>query len=310
MKPIDASVAPPKPVPLREAYAAAEQYIRQHEGMFDFVSKFLPPDRRIAMRVAFAFFRTADNMVDRGQVSLASFRAWRQQALKPAYEQSDPILAAWADVRERFAIETRYANDLLDGIEMDATPRRYANLDELKDYCYHVAGTVGLMSLKLLHLAPGVTFDEAAPPAVELCTALQLTNILRDVGDDLAAGRIYLPAAELAKFGLTYSDIEARVYDDRFRALMAHFVGMVRQLYASSWPSLRLLSRTGRFVAGAGGVYYQVVLDELERRDYDVFSNTIQVSRARKLWIMLIGWPRIAWPDRWIAATSLASRGR
>jgi phytoene synthase len=297
MKPPIAAVAMPKSLPLREAYAAAERYIRQNEGMFDFVSRFLPLDRRVAMRVAFAFFRTADNMVDRGQVSLPDFRAWRQQALKPAVEQADPILAAWADVRERYAIEPRYANDLLDGIEMDAAPRRYASLDELSDYCYHVAGTVGLMSLNLLHLAPGVTFEEAASHAVDLCTALQLTNILRDVDDDLTAGRIYLPAAELTKFGLTYSDIEAKVYDGRFRALMAHLCAIARQLYASSWPSLRLLSWTGRFVAGAGGVYYQAILDELERREYDVFAGTIHFSRARKLWVALTGWPRIVWPN-------------
>src|SRR6185369_1428174 len=111
MKPPIAAVAMPKSLPLGEAYAAAERYIRQNEGMFDFVSRFLPPDRRVAMRVAFAFFRTADNMVDRGQVSLPAFRAWRQQAQKPAFEQADPILAAWADVRERYAIEPRYAND-------------------------------------------------------------------------------------------------------------------------------------------------------------------------------------------------------
>lgn len=299
MKPPIADGAMPKSLSLREAYAAAERYIRQNEGMFDFVSRFLPPDRRVAMRVAFAFFRTADNMVDHGQVSLPDFRAWRQQALKPAFEQKDPILAAWADVRERYAIEPRYANDLLDGIEMDAAPRRYASLDELRDYCYHVAGTVGLMSLNLLHLAPGVTFEEASPHAVDLCTALQLTNILRDVGDDLTAGRIYLPAAELTKFGLTYSDIEAKVYDDRFRALMGHLGGIARQLYASSWPSLRLLSWTGRFVAGAGGVYYQAVLDELERREFNVFAETVRFSRARKVGIILTKWPLLAWPHKW-----------
>ncbi|MCC6190609.1 MAG: phytoene/squalene synthase family protein [Anaerolineales bacterium] len=284
-------------MPLREAYAAAERYIRQQEGMFHSVSMFLPPDRRVAMRVAFAFFRQADNMVDQDKLSLDEFQAWRQMALRPSYEQADPVLAAWADVRERYAIEPRHVNDLLDGIEMDATPRRYATLDELKDYCYHVAGTVGLLSLKLLHLAPGVTFDDAAPQAVELCTALQLTNILRDVGDDLSAGRIYLPGDELAAVGLKYSDIEARVYDERFRALMGHLAGITRQLYASSWSGLSLLSQTGRYVAGAGGIYYRAVLDELERREYNVFGETVRFSMVRKLWVMLMGWPQIVWPN-------------
>lgn len=283
-------------MPIRQAYATAERYIRQHEGMFHFVSAFLPRDRRAAMRVAFAFFRRADNMVDRGQASLVEFQAWRQQAMRPASEQSDPILAAWADVRERYAIDPRFVNDLLDGIEMDATPRRYATLGELKDYCYHVAGTVGLLSLKLLHLAPGVTFEEAAPHAVDLCTALQLTNILRDVGEDLEAGRVYLPGDELAAFGLNYTDIEAKVYDERFRALMSHLCSIAREYYRSSWPKLRLLSRTGRFVAGAGGIYYQAVLEELEHRSFHVFASKVRFSKARKLWLLLTRWPAIVWP--------------
>ncbi len=282
---------------VHDAYVAAEHFVRHREGLFYSVSRFLPPDRRTAMRIAFAFFRAADNMVDRDRASVEEFRAWRQTALRPASEQTDPILAAWADVRERYAIEPRYVNDLLDGIEMDASPHRYSTLDELKDYCYHVAGTVGLMSLKLLHLTPGVTFEEAAPHAVELCTALQLTNILRDVGEDLEAGRIYLPAAELAVFGLDYGDVEGRIYDERFRALMAHMCGITRQLYASAWPKLSLLSRTGRFVAGAGGIYYQAVLDELERREFNVFADTVHFSKARKLWLLLTRWPHIAWPE-------------
>lgn len=281
---------------LPPVYAAADQYIRQHEDTFHFVSMFLPPDRRAAMRVAFAFFRQADNLVDSSHASLAEFRAWRRQAMRPAAEQTDPILAAWADVRQHYGIEPRFVTDLLDGIEMDAAPRRFATMVELGDYCYRVAGTVGLLSLPLLHLAPGVSFAQAAPHALQLCLALQLTNILRDVGDDLEHGRIYLPAAELAAFGLTFADIEARTYDERFRSLMQHLTAVARHMYASAWPHLRLLSRTGRFVAGAGGVYYQAVLDELERRDFDVYSKPVRFSTARKLRLLLTRWPLIAWP--------------
>ncbi len=290
-------VTPQRPsLRLPAAYAAADQYIRQHEDTFHFVSMFLPPDRRAAMRVAFAFFRMADNLVDSSHASLAEFQAWRQQAMRPASEQTDPILAAWADVRQRYGIEPRFVNDLLDGIEMDAVPQRFATMVELGDYCYRVAGTVGLLSLPLLHLATGVTFEEAAPHALRLCLALQLTNILRDVGDDLERGRIYLPAAELAAFGLTYADIEARTYDERFRSLMRQMTAVARHLYASAWPHLRLLSRTGRFVAGAGGVYYKAVLDELERRDFDVYSKPVRFSTGRKLGLLLTRWPLIAWP--------------
>jgi 15-cis-phytoene synthase len=286
------------------AYRAAERYTRARSRTFYHVSSLLRGDRRQAMRVAFAFFRLADDMVDLGQASPEAFSAWRMQASRPANEQSEPILAAWADVRDRHAIDPQHVNDLLDGIEMDLVPRRYKTLDELRQYCYYVAGTVGLLSLPLLHLAPGVTFEQAAPHAVELCTALQLTNILRDVGDDLAAGRIYLPEAELKAFGLGYGDIEARAYDERFRALMAHLASVARHHYASAWPKLKLLSRAGRFVAGTGGIYYRSLLDELERRGFDVFDRTLHFSTSRKLWVLLTRWPSIAWPGRKKAPTT------
>ncbi len=296
MKPDSGPTDAKLPLPLRAAYAAAESYVRHHESMFYTVSRFLPPDRRSAMRVAFAFFRLADNQVDRGHVSLAEFQFWRQRALRPAAEQTDPILAAWADVRDRYAIEPRYVSDLLDGIEMDAAPRRYATLNDLRGYCYHVAGTVGLLSLKLLHLAPGVTFEQAAPHAVELCTALQLINIIRDVGEDLDSGRIYLPLDELTAHGLTYSEIEARVHNERFQALMGHLAAVARRHYDAAWPKLALLSRTGRFVAGAGAVYYRALLDEMERGGFDVFHRRLRFSTARKLWIVFSRWPAIARP--------------
>ncbi|MCC6191703.1 MAG: phytoene/squalene synthase family protein [Anaerolineales bacterium] len=260
------------------------------------MSRYLPPDRRANVRVAFAFFRLADDMVDSGRASPETFRAWREQANRPAGEQSNPILAAWSDVRDRHGINPQHVNDLLDGIEMDLTPRRYATLDELRTYCYYVAGTVGLISLPLLHLAPGVTFDQAAPHAAELCTALQLINIIRDVGEDLDAGRIYLPLDELAAHGLSYADIEARVHDDRFRALMAHLAAVARSHYDAAWPKLALLSRTGRFVAGAGAVYYRAMLDELERGGFAVYRRRLRFSTPRKLWIVFSRWPAIARP--------------
>jgi phytoene/squalene synthetase len=101
----------------------------------------------------------------------------------------------------------------------------------------------------------------------------------------------------LAAFGLTYADIEAKVHDERFQALMAHLVSLTRNLFVSAWPTLCLLSRTGRFVAGAGGVYYCSVLKELERRNYDVYEHSVHFSSARKLQVFLTGWPAIVWPE-------------
>lgn len=282
---------------VQQAYVAAERFAQQHAKTFQYASMLLPPKRRQAMRVAYAFFRRMDDMVDQARVSPSEFHNWREQAMRPVLEQTDPILMAWADVRDRFAVNPAHVQELLNGIEIDLHPRRYETLKELQGYCYQIASTVGLLSLPILGLALGASLEQAEPYAAQLCIALQLTNILRDVSEDLEQGRIYLPNAELSAFGLSYTDIEDRQYDDRFKSLIAHLIRYTRRLYAESWPGIRLLSLTGRLIVGFGSFYYLAILDEIERLDFDVFTHQIHFSLPRKLWFLCTKWPAILWPQ-------------
>lgn len=276
---------------------AVERFVRERSRTFRYASALLPPERRYALRVAYAFFRMADDMVDRAARSPAEFHAWRDQAMRPAGEQSDPVLAAWAMVRERYAVNPTHVQNLLDGIERDADRQRYAALADLHAYCYRVASSAGLMIIPIVGLRRGATFVQAEPYAAKLGLALQMTNILRDVGEDLRQGRIYLPEAELAAFGLSYADVEAQVHDERFRQLMAHLIRATRRLYAEAWPGLGLLSSVGRVAIGVGALVYYALLDEIARLDYDVFTRRARPTLFRNIRTVITGWPAVAWPE-------------
>jgi phytoene synthase len=160
----------------------------------------LPPDKRRAIRALYAVCRVSDNIVDctHGE-ALAALRDWRHRVLAPECPPGDPVLRAWNDIRLRYGIPQRYMEQLLNGVAQDLCPRRLATFDELAAYAYGVASTVGLMSMHII----GYSGDEAVPYAIKLGVALQLTNVLRDVGEDWRDGRLYLPLAELARFELT-----------------------------------------------------------------------------------------------------------
>jgi 15-cis-phytoene synthase len=274
---------------LPEAYAAAEQLVRQRSQTFRRATLLLSRERRRAMWTAYAFFRQMDDMADRAHASPDEFHRWREQALRPAAAQSDPILLAWADVRERYGVDERYVRELLDGIEMDLARRHFETLEELYGYCHNVASTVGLMAAPILGLRRGVSFEQAMPYAEKLGIALQITNILRDVAEDLDQGLIYLPRAELAAVGLTFADIESRVCDQRFRNLMARLIALNRQLYAEAWPGVRLLAWQGRLGLSLGATAYRALLDEIELHDYDVFTHRPHVGRWRLVGVLMRG---------------------
>jgi phytoene synthase len=171
------------------------------------------------------------------------------------------------------------------------TKRRYATWNELERYCYLVASTVGLLSLPIIGLARDAEFGEAAPFAIQLGVALQLTNILRDVGEDAAAGRVYLPESDLARFGLTADDILAGVYDDRFIALMKFEIARARELYEAALPGIALLSPAARPAVGAAALLYRAILDRIEAIDYQVHTQRASTSAGEK-WARM---PAILW---------------
>ncbi|HLF28481.1 MAG TPA: squalene/phytoene synthase family protein [Anaerolineae bacterium] len=265
---------------LNRAYAFCEAVTAAHSKSFDLATRLLPADKRRAMRALYAFCRVSDNIVDcpccDAETSLA---IWRQRALSSEPPRSDLVALAWTDTRLRYRIPQRYAEQLIDGVARDLRPIRYRVFEELAAYAYGVASTVGLMSMHII----GFSTAQAIPYAIKLGVALQLTNILRDVGEDGRAGRVYLPAEELAAYGLTEADLAAGRVDDRWRAFMRFQIERNRRLYAEAQPGIAVLNSDGRFAVAAAAELYRAILDDIEAHDYDVFNRRARVSGFGKL---------------------------
>ena len=165
------------------------------------------------------------------------------------------------------------------GVARDLCQSRYQTFDELATYCYGVASTVGLMSMYIV----GFHGHEAVPYAIKLGVALQMTNILRDVGEDYRNGRLYLPREELIYFGIHEADIAEGRTTENWRQFMRFQIDRTRQLYAESWAGVKMLEREGQLAIGAASVVYQGILDEIEKRDYDVFTGRASLSAVSKV---------------------------
>jgi phytoene synthase len=287
------SVAPeylePYPIDLatlRAAYAHCERITQAHSRTFYLVSTFMPPPKRQAIRALYAFCRISDDIVDSSEGDCAAkLASWRVAICDE--KTSNPVLHAWRHTLSRYRIPLGYMFQLLDTLATDLTTTRYATFEPLAHYCYGVASTVGLMSMHII----GFMDERAVEYAVRLGVALQLTNILRDVGEDWRRGRLYLPLDELRAFGLSDSDIEEGRVSEPWRAFMRFQIARVRALYADALPGLALLERDGRFAVAAAAELYSAILNDIEAHDYDVFHRRAQVSASRKLMAL----PAIAW---------------
>jgi len=278
----------PKPALLGQAYTYSSALTHTYSRTFYLASGLLPGGKRAAARALYAFCRVSDDIVDQpGEAQAAQLADWRRRALAshpPAYAAgNDPVALAFADARARYAIPRRYAEQLVDGVSRDLSPERYETFDDLAAYCYGVASTVGLMAMHIVGFAPGADCRQAIPYAVRLGVALQLTNILRDVGADYAAGRVYLPQAELEDFGLSEADLARGVVTDRWRAFMRFQLQRNRGLYEEAMPGVALLAPDGRFAIAAAADLYRAILADIEAHDYDVFQRRAHLSALGKL---------------------------
>ncbi len=273
----------------RRAYDHCRAITREHSRTFFIASSLMRAEHRRAIQALYAFCRVSDDIVDRNDGDrLADLRAWRQRSLSSHPGSDDLVALAWADTCARYHIPRQYAEQLLDGVAGDLEATRYATFADLSRYCYAVASTVGLM---VMHIV-GYTGKEAIPYAVKLGVALQMTNILRDVAEDWRNGRLYLPTAELAAFGLGEADIAAGRRDDRWRAFMRFQIERTRQLYAEALPGIALLGSSSRFAIQAAAELYAAILDDIEAHDYDVFSRRARTNDSRKLRLLPGIWRR------------------
>ncbi len=268
---------------LDNAFAQADQSIRQNSKTFYFATSLLPERKRRAIRVLYAFCRATDNLVDIDGAGLSDVEHWRNEVRLPPERQRDAMLFLWALTRQEFGVNPIYESELIDGVASDLKPAFYQTWQQLEKYCYQVASTVGLLSMPIIGLRKGITFKQAEPYAILLGIALQLTNILRDIGEDAEGGKVYLPEEDLQHFGLTPSDIKNRVRDERFIALMQFEIQRARRLYYQAMPGIALLSWSGRFAVGAAALLYRAILDEIEMIQYQVYVVRAHTSGLKKL---------------------------
>ena len=265
---------------LEDAYTRSAEITQEHSRTFFMASSLLPSEQREAARALYAFCRVSDDIVDEGEGNrLLQLLRWRNESLGSHARKENPVALAWADTRSKYMIPRQYAEQLLDGVACDLTQDRFTTFDELAHYCYGVASTVGLMTMHIV----GYSGEEAIPYAIKLGVALQLTNILRDVGEDWRNGRLYLPQDELAKFGLTEEDIDNGTIDFRWRNFMRFQIHRARQLYAEALPGIGMLGKNGRFAIAAAAELYQGILNDIEANNYDVFTRRAHLTGWQKL---------------------------
>ncbi len=296
---------------LEAAYQLCHDVTRFHSRTFFVASALLPPANRRAVRALYAFCRVSDDLVDKPswidddtaendwQLNALDDRRlaltrWRALALDARPPLDEPVALAWADTRARYHIPDGYAEQLIDGVARDLQQTRYETFDDLAAYAYGVASTVGLMAMHII----GFTGEEAIPFAVKLGVALQVTNILRDVAEDWANGRLYLPLDELDAFGLSADDIARGVadgqVDDRWRAFMRFQIERTRRLYDEALPGIGMLNSDGRFAITAAADLYRAILSDIEAHDYDVFTRRAHIGKLGKIARL----PRIWWQSR------------
>jgi phytoene synthase len=278
---------------LAECYRTCGEIARVNSKTFHLSSLFLSPAKRRAVWAVYAFCRTADDIVDRiapARERLDAIDAWERKLIG-AYDgcPSGPIFVALADAARRFAIPVQPALDLLRGARMDVSIRRYPTYDALSEYCYLVASTVGLLVMPIL----GSLSPDAARYGVALGRAMQMTNILRDVGEDARMGRIYLPAEDLRRFGCTETAVLAGVVDERFVALMRFEIARVRAMYAEAEPGIALLAPESRYTVRLALSLYRGILDRIESNRYDAFTRRAHVPlRAKMLTAVSVAFAR------------------
>jgi 15-cis-phytoene synthase len=271
-----------------DTFDQARLYARHYAKTFYFASHVLPRQKREAAYAVYAFCRRADNIVD----DAGNDHAGRTRAVVLLQELRDELhdvydgpadAGRWVALRttvRAFGIPRGYFLDLIRGVEMDLLKSRFATFAELEEYCYCVASVVGLIMARIF----GVSTSEALRHAAELGTAMQLTNILRDVGEDLRMGRIYLPQDELMRFGVSESDLQAGRPEGQLRALLEFQVTRARSYYRSAGPGIAMIPDDGsRFCAEMMSTLYSRILDAVEANGYDVFTRRAHVPLPVKI---------------------------
>jgi len=251
---------------------------------------FLPPERRRAITALYAFCREVDDVVDEcsdTQLARTKLAWWRMEIGKLFQgEPSHPVTKALRPSIEAFGVNEKQLNEIIDGMEMDLTQTRYLDFAGLERYCYHVAGAVGLLAAGIFGYSNPRTLEYAK----NLGTAFQLTNIIRDVGEDARKNRIYLPVDELKRFDVPAADLLQARYSGAFAELMKFQAARANDFYRKAFDALpaedRRTQRAGLIMAAI----YRATLAEVERDGFKVLTQRTSLTPLRKLWLAWKTW--------------------
>lgn len=274
---------------LAGSYSVCRRIARQRAGNFYYSFLLLPKGQRDGLCAAYSFMRYCDDVADgegNPEDKLDTLEEWRAclNDLK-TWPDGGPvsILPAFNHTVTVFGIPRQYFHELIDGVEMDLHRTRYANFGDLREYCYRVASTVGIICAHIF----GSRSGEALAFAQECGIAFQLTNILRDVREDALRGRIYLPQEDLKRFCYGEDELLQMVYDERFISLMAFQAERARDHYRKGLPLLTMLQSRSRAAVGSLMLTYASILKKMEGRHFDVFAGRTSISKAQKIMILL-----------------------
>lgn len=273
-----------------KSYAHAREVTRREAKNFYYAFRLLDPARRNAIYAVYAFSRRADDAVDSVEEKNVSEEEARSKLdglsrLLRGEAPEDPLSPALMDTIERFRIPVKHFSELLLGMEMDLEKKRYETFEELYTYCFRAASAVGLICIEIF----GYSEDAEAVHrhAEELGIAMQLTNILRDVREDMTLGRIYLPSEDLARFNYSEAELSRYEFTPAFRDLMEFQVGRARDYYQRSEALFPLIDIQTRYCPLLLKRLYSKILDRIESQGYDVFSRRPALSRFQKFCMLL-----------------------
>jgi phytoene synthase len=293
---------------LEKAYRYCESVTKLHAKSFYFAAKFLPKHKQKAVYPIYAFCRHVDDEIDEAEISgeeaIEAVEKWKSR-LEEVYfnaetlrredakkievsENSQPqitnneqnlVLLAWRDLLKTYKIPRELPFELMRGVLQDTNIKRYETFDDLYVYCYRVASTVGLMSSEILGYSDVIALDYAEAMGI----AMQLTNILRDVKEDAAMDRIYLPQEDLRKYNVSEEQILAGETSENFIEMMKFQVERARDYYAKGEKGIRFLEKDSRFTVLLASRIYAKILDEIEKQNYNVFISRARTTKRQKI---------------------------
>lgn len=258
---------------LKEAYLYCEEVIAANSKSFYRTFSLLPKAKRKAVWGVYTFCRTVDDIVDEGDnpaVELENFKREFHEFLQGNFDLENPMWIALADVFDRYDMEADTFHALIKGQEMDLTMKRYYTVEELLTYSYHVASTVGLMLLPIL--APG-KIPALREGAIALGHAMQITNILRDIGEDLKIGRIYLPAEVMQKNGFNEEELYSGAVSPEFVAMWEEMAELAEHYYRSAFETIHEYPMDARIPVKGAGLVYREILSTIRAKNYNVFNE-------------------------------------